>query len=429
MSLLDTFTGGKSGEAGDALKRAEGYYGNIQTPTIGQLTLPELQKYVEAGIITPAQAQSYLQQNNAYADQNIDQSGTAGQIEALNKLSAVTDAGEMGTPAEQAAMENSISQMNTAVGGQRGAIEQEMAARGTPMALIQAALSNQSLGQDAQQAHLDAVNAQGQAYQAALNAMSQAGSLGGQLQGQQNTQANTVAGAANAMQQFNAQNQQQNSQFNAGNTQEANMANAANRQQIANNNTGLSNSRTMYNANLPQQNFNNQMQKAAGQAGAATAYGNMQQAQGGQNAGIISGLINTATSFIPKPGGAAAGGGGGMSQAPSGYSPNVAPNQYAQLGYAQGGIIGCGHSMCHGGVCMADGGEVPGESNFPGDSPMNDTVHAQLSPGEAVIPRSSVEQNPDTVMSLLGDQGGGQNSDVQDVATILKALRAIRMGA
>lgn len=409
MSLLDTFTGGKSDEASDALKRAEAYYSGVQTPTAQDLKLPELQKYVEMGIITPAQAQAYLQQSNAYSDMNVDQTGTDAQIQALNQLSQVAEAGGRGTPQAQAGIDNAINQMNTSVGGQRGAIEQAMAARGTPTALIQAALANQAVGQDAQQAHMDAINSQSNAYQQALDAMSKGGALGGQLQGQQNAQANTVAGAQNAMQQFNAQNQQNVSEANANRAQDASTMNLANKQQVANNNVGLSNARTQYNANVPQQVFNNAMQKASGQAGAATNYGNLEQKQGQQNAGITSGLINLGSSFIPKP-------------------TSVA-NQNQQQ-YAHGGIVDHNHSVCmaHGGICMAEGGQVPGEANMQGDSFMNDTVHAELSPGEAVIPRSSVAQNPEIVSSLMGDQDQGMQVDFQDVATLLKALRSIRMG-
>lgn len=426
MGLLDFFTGGKSGEASDALKRAEDYFANIQTPTQQELTLPELQKYVEAGLLTPAQAQSYLQGSNAYNDQNIDQAGTSAQRTALNQMAQVANAGAEGTPVEQAAIENAMQKMNTNVAGQRGAIEQQMAARGIPASLISAALQNQTVGQEAQQAHMDAVNAAGQNYQAALTAMSQGGALGGQLQGQQNSQANQVAAAQNAMQQFNAQNQQQNSQFNASNQQAANTANMANRQQVSNNNTGLANTRTQYNAALPQQVFNNNMSKAQGMAGAATNYGNLQNSQGQQNAGIWSGLINTATSFIPRPTGATPGG----MQANGGTTDPY--GQHNTENFAHGGYVDHDHSVCmaHGGYCMAEGGPVPGDAEFPGDTTMNDTVQANLSPGEAVIPRSSVAEHPDMVASLLGDQRQDtQAVDFKDVATLLKAMKAIRMGA
>lgn len=423
MGLLDLFTGGKSGDATAAMDRAENYYGGIQTPTQAQLTLPELQQYVEAGILTPAQAQSYLQQTNAYANQNVDQTGTAAQTQALNKLSEISDAGAAGTPTEQAAIENAMQQMNTSVAGQRGAIEQQMAARGIPASLISAALQNQTVGQEAQQAHLDAVNAAGQNYQAALNALAEKGSVGNALQGQQNTQANTVSQAQNAMQQFNAQNQQQNSQFNASNQQAANAANAANKQQVSNNNVGNANTRTQYNAQVPQTVFNDQMSKASGQAGAATNAGNLANSQGQQNAGIWAGLINTATSFA-NPAAAA------TKYAPQNPTEAGFNAQYQTGGFAHGGIVDHDHSVCmaHGGICMADGGEVPGEANFPGDTEMNDTVPINASPGEAVIPRSSVEEHPDVVNSLIDGEGDSEE-DVQDVATLLRAMRMIRMGA
>lgn len=408
MSLLDFFTGGKDNAAEDAMRKAQEAFANVQTPTAAQLTLPELQQYIEAGVVTPAQAESYLQKQNAYNNEVVPQTGTQAQIEALNQLSKVADAGAQGTPEEQAQMANAMAQMNTAIGGQEGAIEQGMQARGVPAALVQAALKEQQVGQQGQNAYLAAVNAQGQMYQNALNALSQKGSVGQALQGQQNTQANTVAQAQNAMQQFNAQNQQQNSQFNAANTQAANMANAANKQQVANNNTGLSNARTQYNAQVPQTVFQDQLQKASGQAGAFQNLGNLEQQQGQQNAGIWGGLINTATSFIPKP------------------TANVPQTTTA----AHGGIVDHDHALCmaSGGYCMEGGGMVPGQASIGGDSLANDQIPIHASPGEAVIPRSSVAQNPEAVDALLGNQNPGPQIDFQDVATLLKAMRSIRLG-
>lgn len=398
MGLLETFTGGKSDSAMDALRRAEQYFTSVKTPTAEQLTLPELEQYVEMGILTPAQAQAYMQNSNAYNGMNVDQTGTDAQVQALNNLSQVANAGPEGTPMQQAQMANTISQMNTSVGGQRGAIEQSMAAKGTPQALIQAALSNQSAGQDAQNAYLAAVNGQGQTYQAALNAMSQMGGIGNAMQGQQNQQANTVAAAQNAMQQFNAANQQNASEANANRSQEAGTMNLANRQQVSNNNVGVKNTRTQYNAGVPQQVFNNEMAKAQGMAGAASNIGDMYQKQGQQQAGITSGLINTGMSFIPQP-------------------KTGAPVQAK----AHGGMVEDPY-------CMGDGGIVPGEASVSGDSFMNDTVPVQASPGEAVIPRSSVAENPELVSSLMGEADSGSQIDFQDVATILKAMRSIRMG-
>lgn len=414
MSLLDIFTGGASGDAERAAMRGEQAISNVNVPTTQMLTLPQLQQYVQAGLMTAEQAQSYLQNSNAYDSENVDQTGTSAMVQALNQLSDVSNSGANGTPMEQAQIGAATDQANQQTAGQRGAIEQQMQARGTPGALVQAALMNQYQGQDASQAHRDSLQAQAQAYQQAVQAMSDKGQLGGQLQGQQNTQANTVAGATNAMQQFNAANQQQNSQFNAANRQASNLVNTANTQDVSNKNVSSGNERTAYNTQVPQTVFNDQLAKATGQANAAGKTSDVLTGQGQQNAGIYSGLL-----------GAGAGLAGDYF---TGTQKKTA---------AHGAILG--HAGCYhdGGICMDDGGMVPGQAKVPGDSLDNDTVHVMASPGEAVIPRTSVERNLPQVLDLISagqDQGGGDVShgtmtDPMDVATILQALRAIRMGA
>jgi len=47
------------------------------------------------------------------------------------------------------------------------------------------------------------------------------------------------------------------------------------------------------------------------------------------------------------------------------------------------------------------GGAVPGKAKVPGDSPKNDTVHAKLSPGEIVIPRSIVGSSDDAILDFI----------------------------
>jgi hypothetical protein len=261
--------------------------------------------------------------------------------------------------------------------------------------------------------------------------------LGGQLQGQQNQQANTVAQAQNAMQQFNAQNQQQAGEANANRTQQANAYNTENKQNVANQNTGLANTRTEYNTQVPQQVFQDQAQKAAGQAGAFQQAGNMAQQQGQQNAGIFSGLLNTGATVA-----------GGMFGGPAGAvaaNQMTTPSQYNQedatpggYGYAKGGIVDpipahydCGHAECmaSGGICMKKGGMIPGHPEVPGDSERNDKVPILASPGEAVLPRTAVQQYLPQVLSMLAGHNQEPPVHPQDAATLLRAMKAIRQGA
>ncbi len=87
MSFSDVFTGGAGDKAQQYLADAQMKLGQVNVPSAAQLTLPELQQYVNAGLMTPAQMEAYLQKDNAYNTENTPQTGTAAQIAALNQLS------------------------------------------------------------------------------------------------------------------------------------------------------------------------------------------------------------------------------------------------------------------------------------------------------------------------------------------------------
>ncbi len=449
MALLDFLTGGKSGDAEAAQKAALAALQNVQTPTAESLTLPELQQYAAAMNMTPAQMQAFLQQSNAFNNQNIDQTGTSAQKQALSQLADVANAGPEGTATSRAQVEQINQDQARNLAGQRGAIDQQAQARGVPPGLLQAALAQTQAGQGAQDAHMAALGAQSNAYQQALNAMAQGGALGGQLQGQQNSQANTVAQAQNAMQQFNAANQQAASATNAGYQQQANATNTQNANDTSRANTGLANQRTQYNAQVPQTVFQDQFQKASGIANQNNNLANTYTNQGQQSAGIFSGLLGAGATLAGGPaGGAAAGmlgsGAGSNSKSipaannPSSYIQDAwSPSSYT--GYSSGGEVdfsgpdvqfedsvpgpdyapdiyngndgrihlGESYLASQGGMmpqdetCMKSGGPVPGQAQVPGDSPKNDTVHARLSPGEFVVPRSVVQNHPEDIATLL----------------------------
>jgi hypothetical protein len=405
--LLDLITGGAAGEATDAQKRALEALQAVQTPTIQGLTLPQLQQYAVAMNMTPAQMQAFLQQNNALAQENVGQQGTAAQQAALSQLANVANAGAAGTPTEQAQVSQIMQDTARNLAGQRGAIEQSAQARGVPPGLLQAALSSQNAGQDIQGANQAALQAQSQAYQQALQAMTGQANVGQALQGQQNTQANTIAQAQNAMQQFNAANQQNAAAQNAQMQQAANATNTGLANQVGQQNTGLANQRTMYNAALPETVFNNQMQKATGVAGQENQLANTYTGQGQQQAGFLSGLIGAGATALNPTAGAVMKYGGA-----NGPPPSANTGQYAPPGYSYGGAVTQDEPMSTGGyiekysgggmACnMKKGGPVPGQAKVPGNSEMNDTVHAKLSPGEFVVPRTVVQSHPEDIATLL----------------------------
>ena len=129
-------------------------------------------------------------------------------------------------------------------------------------------------------------------------------------------------------------------QFNQANTNTKNQAQAANQANIQNTRALNQNQRNA----TKQQSFGNEMQKIGGQAGANNQMAQNYLADSSAKAGAAGALLGAGTKL-----GA------------------------AYLGAAHGGVVP---------NCLAKGGLVKG------DSPKNDVVHALLSPGEIVIPRS-----------------------------------------
>jgi hypothetical protein len=126
----------------------------------------------------------------------------------------------------------------------------------------------------------------------------------------------------------------------------------------------------------------------------------------GQNAAMRTQGIQAGFQALAGAGQLAAGGGGGGGAKPSGGSAGTGVGMYT------GGSIG---------AALMAGGQVPGQAPLPGDHPHNDTVHAMLSPGEVVIPRS-IAHDPEAaklfIEHLMKDGPG-----VDSYGAVLKARR------
>ncbi len=423
----------------------------VGVPTAEQLNLPELQKYVSAGVLSPEQYQAILADPEIYSQtiqQNSDNTGSDAQKAALQQLGGIVQSGGS-TPIMQAQLRNNLDSVNQQMQGSRGAIEQNAQERGVAGGGLEflSKLMNEQSG--AQNANLAGVNAASDNAKLALSALSQQGQLGGQLQGQQNQMAQSQAQAAQQIAEYNSQLRSQANQYNTEQANNAQIANLANAQDISNSNTGLSNYRTQYNAQVPQQVFNNEMQKAGGMADAYGNAGQLKQQQSAQDAALTGGLIGAGGSVYGdylkgKKQGYAEGGQVMRYQpkqqaAPSHHSNGVPKEALMALAgvmaaypilkhafgnsgsqetslrqdmgsqmsnpedpmqMAHGGQAGCyaqGGEVHDHDLCMKAGGPVPGdESGMPPmmDDESQDTVPANLSPGEIVLPRS-VSQAPD----------------------------------
>lgn len=326
----------------------------VNVPNISQLTLPELQKYVSAGVLTPSQYEAISANPQAYQQiaSQADQTGTNAQKAALQQLGGVVQQGGS-TAINKANLLNNINQTNQAMQAARSGIQenaQERGVAGGGQEFLNQLMNEQS---NANTANTGAVNAAANNAQLALQAMTQGGQLGGQLQGQSNQMAQAQAQAAQQVAEYNSQLQSMANQYNTGNANAAQAQNLAQAQQIGNANVGNANARTQYNAQLPGQEYNMQMQKAGGLAG---AYGNLgqlkQQQAAGQNQ-FIGGLIGS---------GATLGGdymlGQGLSNSGALKQPAYTGSNYGQStdilkNNLPGSNSGSSLSL------YADGGEVP----------------------------------------------------------------------
>lgn len=386
MSILDTITGGKTSQASGALEKALQAIQAVETPTADEMKY-QIQKLVQAGVLTPQQAKTYLQNPSAFSKLDIDQTGTHAQEQAISELLSAAQQGGL-NPQAQAETDQITRNLGSQEKGANDAVIQNQAARGALTSGETLAAQMQNNQNATANANQRASDTAGQAYQAMLGELTSAGSLGSGLQGQKNTQGNTVAAATDAINKFNATQQQNQENLNVGNNNTAQQFNLENEQGIGNQNVANENDYSKYQAQLPQEVFQDELQKAGAEAGVNTRQADLDTQQGGQEAGLIGGVVgaggNIAAARFKQP--------AASSAPPAGYNPNITEDMLPGGGFYNGGEI---HDYLN-------GGRVGGKAQVHGDSPKNDTVPAVLSPGEVVLPRS-VTQDPreDNVMAFL----------------------------
>lgn len=404
MALGDLF-GSDDSEAQDYLKQALQQYQNITVPTTTSETVNNLPQQTVQGVINPNQINAVEQTPSAYNDISLDPSTRQAQINALNTYQNI--AGEGGLDAEsKLALQQAVNAANIQSQGAQGAIQnqaQAMGQGGGDFALTQRAIaaqgaSNNAATQGMQAAAMSEANRE--------NALNQMSNIGGTINTEDYGQAANKAAAQNAI---NATNQGYQNQANVGNVANnlgAQQFNVSNAQGVNAANTTAGQNQAYYNAALPQQQFNNELQKASGVAGVnsqqATAAQQAQQNSANATGQLLQGGVTLGATALGGPlagmaANTAASRGKTIGQAPgigTVSTPNN-PNQYKPVGYYDGG-----YCMSEGGeahnhyMCMLMGGKVPGTPNVSGDSEQNDTVHAMLSPGEIVVKRSKAH-NPD----------------------------------
>lgn len=406
--ITDFLTGGANSQAEQALNQALKVLSDVHAPTKEELTLPQLEKYVQMGLLTPAQAEAVLQQKNAYDSMSNDPRAREASIDALMKMQDIGMSG--GHDAEhEANTYDAISKANQHTQATRASIMDQMAQRGIPISLMGVSQQLAAAGQDAEQAHKDQLQANSDAENRALTALSASGTMGSQISGQQFQEQSTKAAAQNAIDQWNAANQTNVNLANADKRQQAAAYNKTTEQNIANTNIQNDNTRTAANSAIPQNIYNNAMSKASAMAGVYGKQAENYSHMGEQNAGSAAMITNL---VAPMP---------GMASGSNPASPAAkAPAANSAMGPIPPEAI----------MLASDGGRVPGHAQHPGNHPGNDQVPALLSPDEVVLPRT-VAHDPNQAANFIRHLNrSGQTRPVhhEDIKAILEALTSRRNG-
>lgn len=267
--MIGTLVGGEYGNFASKRDRdKEGQYLRDNLGVWAGLDIPEIEKQRLAleGYGDARLEQALTQDPTELGGINLDPATRNAQMQALAQLQSISEQGGMDS-VDRARMADIMGQASSMAQGQRGAISQNMAARGlsgSGMEMVQQQMANQNAAQMANQGGLQTAAA---AQQRALDAITGAGSMGGQIRNQDYGIASDRARAQDAINNFNIGNRQGTATRNIDRTNASNAANVdlRNQQQIAN-------------KGLYQQRFDNQVAQAQGISGAnqalATRYGN-----------------------------------------------------------------------------------------------------------------------------------------------------------
>lgn len=417
MGLFSSLFGSPGSDKADKMRQmAIDAFNAIQSPELKDLQV-QLSKYVAAGRLTPEQAEAELLQSNAFNDIVTDPALAGAQKQALVALQEVGTSGGM-TAIDKARLADITSQQNQEARGRNESVMSQARERGMGGSDINTV--NQLLNE---QAAADRASRQGtdvaaEAQARALQALMAAGQTAGEIRGQDFGEQATKAQAANAIDLFNKQTLNQTNLYNVDAANRAQAANLANEQSISNANTNVTNTERTSNAAARQQVFNNEMAKAQGKAGTYNAWAGDanadNRAENAADMALLGGAVQGVATAFGGPAGAAATAPAAGSMAANNAQPNTTMtydelmrNKSGQMrAFANGGEVleedderllspeaqesafNCGGPVRS--KSYKDGGPVPGTAPVPGDSPANDTVHAKLSPGELVVPRTAM---------------------------------------
>lgn len=278
--------GGSRSAQEDAINNMLAQVQSIQAP---EEKLAVLDRYKQAGILTPEMEQSILQSDTELGGIQIDPSLREAQMGALAQLQSINEAGGL-TLQDRARLNQALGEIQQAERGSRDAAMQSMRRRGMGGSGAELAAALSAGQAAATRGSQEALNIEGMAQQRALESLMSQGALGGQIRGQEFGEQAEAAKAQDLINQFNIANRSSVQQRNVGSKNQAQAANLAAQQDIMNRNVDVGNQQYMYNLQAPQRQFENQMQKAGAAMPAYGAQADMYGQRAQQTANMWSGI-------------------------------------------------------------------------------------------------------------------------------------------
>jgi hypothetical protein len=285
----DVFGIGGDGGAGGTLGESSALFDKLKIPDIEDQKL-KLEELIQQGVITPEQAQTYLQGDTGLKEISADPRLKNAQMASLSALQDISEGGGL-TMTDKAKLAKIQADNASAEKGSREAILQNAKMRGVGGSGLE--LGAQMINQQgsATRRNQEGLDVAAQAEQRALEALMNSGQLAGQVRGQDFGEQSQVAQAQDSIDRFNAQNRQAVQEANIGRRTTANEQNLANRQRVADTNVATHNQEQQFNKGLPQQQFTNELSKATGKAGALNNVAQLQNSQAARQDQFLGGLI------------------------------------------------------------------------------------------------------------------------------------------
>lgn len=274
--------------AKEAALATQKLYQNIDLPDIEKMKLnPAL--YGIAGELTPEQMSALaLSQQDQLSDVQLDPRLKSAQMDALSFMQQTGQTGL--TPQERAQVNNLRRQTEADNQSRMQALLQGQDARGvgsSDMGLAARMIEAQSSANRQAQSTDDIA---GQAFQRALQSMSQAGSLAGNMESADYSRQAQLAQAQREREMANWSNQQNVANQNTQNRNSAQQFNLNNSQRVKDQNTGLTNQTQKFNSELQQRKFENELSRAGGISSGNAQASQAHAGSAAQTAGMWGGI-------------------------------------------------------------------------------------------------------------------------------------------